>query len=135
MPVVLTAPMTRPSLARSRRMNAAQAVSGSRRVTFVTPPDLGASTARASVAISVPLDLGGKAAANGVVGVDRLDFRVREQSADAGIGLTGLGEDRVRHHAVAIESAERQDTLFEYGRDLIHIFGRILIRLGYEDRV
>src|SRR6059058_3741530 len=32
---------------------------------------------------SVPLDLGGKAAAGGIVGVDRLDFGVVEQPANA----------------------------------------------------
>src|SRR5438270_486661 len=45
MPVVLTAPITRPSQLRSRRMNAAQAVSGSRRDTLSIFSGLDASRA------------------------------------------------------------------------------------------
>src|SRR6476646_11869688 len=100
MPVVWTAPMTRPSQLRSRRMNAAQAVSGSRRVTVAMASDLGASSRRASIAMLGPFDLGREASAHRIVGVDRLDCGIGEQFADVRIRFAWLREERVGHHPV-----------------------------------
>src|SRR3954454_14681090 len=102
MPVDLTAPITLPSQARSRRMKAAQAVSGSRRATLVTRSDLGSAGRGATLAISIPFDLGREAATRRVVRVDGLDHGVGEQLADARVRLARLGEDGVGHHALGI---------------------------------
>src|SRR3954469_25679793 len=100
MPVVWTAPRILPSQLRSRRMNAAQAVSASRRETLSIMADLGVSLSCASVAMSVPFDLGREAAARRIVRVDGLDLGIGEQVPDAGIGPARLGEDGVGHHSV-----------------------------------
>src|SRR4029078_6289896 len=75
--------MTRPSHALSRRMKAAQAVSASRRATLLTRSDLGAESAGATAVMSVPFNPCGEAAARRVVRVDRFDFGVGEELADA----------------------------------------------------
>lgn len=67
--------------------------------------------------------------------VDHLDLRIGEELADARIGLAGLGENSVSHHPVLVEAAQRQDARFEHRRDLVDIFGRLLVRLGHEDRM
>src|SRR3954447_11759982 len=105
-------------------MNAAQAVSGSRRATFSTMPDLSSLMVRASVAMSVPFNLGGEAAAGRVVRVDAHDVGVGEQFADARVRFAWLRQDRFRHHSLRIEAAQRQHSLFEYRRNLVDIFGR-----------
>src|SRR6476620_5499715 len=135
MPVVLTAPMIRPSQLRSRRMNAAQAVSGSRRATVAMNDDLGRSPWGARVAMSGPFYLCGKAAARCIVGVDRLDRRIGEQLADPRVRLAGLRKDRIRHHAVLVEAAERQHAALEYRRNLVNEFPAVHLSLGDEDRV
>jgi len=66
------------------------------------------------------------------MGVDRHDLRIGEEFANAGIGLSGLGKDCVRHHAVGIEAAERQHPFLEHGRDAIQIFGAALLGFGHE---
>src|SRR5947208_11393987 len=119
--------MMRPSQPRSRRMKAAQAVSGSRRATLLTADDLGASAMGARLAISGPFDLRREASARGIMGVDRLDCRVLEQPADAGVRLARLGENRVGHHAVLVEPAQRQHSLLENRRDPVDIFGCFLM--------
>src|SRR6476469_5325678 len=116
MPVVFTAPMIRPSQLRSRRMTAAQAVSGSRRATVAIEDDLGRSRWGARVAMSGPFYLRGEAAARRIVGVDGLDRRVGEQLANSGICLTGLRKDRIRHHPVLVEAAKREHAGLEHRR-------------------
>src|SRR5262245_27713710 len=113
-------------------MKAAHAVSASRRATFVTLSDLGVVSARTSVAMSVPLDLCRKAPAGRVVGVDGLDRRVSEQLADSGVRFARLGEDRLDHHSVPVEAAERQHSRLEHGRYLVDIVGARLLGLGDE---
>src|SRR3954447_9534373 len=116
MPVVVTAPMIRPSQPRSRRMNAAQAVSASRRDTLSIVSDLGVRKSCASVAMSGPFDLGREAAPRRIVRVDGRDLGIGEEFADSGVGLAWLGEDRVGHHALLIETTEREDSRFEHRR-------------------
>ena len=53
----------------------------------------------------------------------------------AGIGFARLGEDRVRHHPILVEAAQRQDPRFEHRRDLVDKFGGSLDTFGDEDRV
>lgn len=67
--------------------------------------------------------------------VDRLDFGVGKKFPNSGVSLARLGEDRVRHHSILVECAEGENSLFEDGRDLIDIFGRLLRSLGDEDRM
>src|SRR6476646_4635352 len=127
MPVVWTAPMMRPSHARSRRMNAAHAVSASRRATLSIVSDLGVRNSCASVAMSGPFDPGREAAARCIVRVDRLDLWVGEEIADSGVGLARLGKNGVGHHSVLVEAAQRQDSGLEHRRNPIDIFGRLLV--------
>ena len=67
--------------------------------------------------------------------VDRLDLGVFKELADTGVGLTRLGDYRIRHHPFGIKAAEGQDPPFKDWRDLIHIFCRLTQALRYEDRV
>src|SRR3954449_10903438 len=118
-PVVFTAPITRPSQLRSRRMNAVQAVSGSRRATVAIEDDLSRWGLGARVAMSGPFYLRGKAAAGGIMCVDRLHRRIGEQPADSGVCLARLRKDRVCHHAVRAETTKRQDAGLEHRRNLV----------------
>src|SRR6185503_13653981 len=135
MPVVWTAPIMRPSQLRSRRMKAAHAVSGSRRVTVAIASDLGVSMGGASVAISVPFDLGREAAARSIVGMDHRDVGVLEQLPQIRIRVSGLGQECLGNHPVPVEAAKRQHSGFEHGRYFIDKFGGFFDTLRDEDRM
>ena len=89
----------------------------------------------ASVAMVRPFRFWREAAARGVVRVNGLDLGVGEQLPDARVGLTGLGEDRVGHHPVLVEAAQRQDPRLEHRRHLVHIFAGLERAFGDEDGV
>src|SRR3954452_4249863 len=135
MPVVFTAPITRPSHDRSRRMKAAHAVSAPSRDTFDMASALRSSMVGARAFMSVPFDAGGEAAPRRIVGMDRVDARIAEQLADAGVCLAWLRQNSLSHHSVRVEPAQGQHALFKHGRNPVDIFGRLLIRFGYEDGV
>src|SRR3954471_19580579 len=117
MPVVVTAPMIRPSQPRSRRMNAAHAVSASRRETLSIMSDLGFTKSCASIAMSGPFDLGREAAPPRIVRVDGRDLGIGEEVPDSRVGFTRLSEDRVGHHALLVEAAQREDARLKHRRN------------------
>src|SRR5438046_4006369 len=100
-------------------MKAAQAVSASWRETLLTLSALRCAKAGASVAMSIPLDLRREASADRIVRVNAQDVRVLEELPNAGICLARLRNKRIGHHSLSVEAAQRQNPLFERGRNIV----------------